>query len=119
MTTTDCTYVYFILSSVFYVIVAVCQLLIKDFLILIQGRRMFVCVQPVILGYLYIPVITFRPIPVRCDSERLLCMRSGISICKQSVTLTRNSPTTSLVHSAIRGLAWLYHISTKHLLVHF
>jgi len=27
--------VYFILSSVFYVIVAVCQLLIKDFLILI------------------------------------------------------------------------------------
>jgi len=34
-TATDCTYVYFILSSVFYVIVAVCQLLIKDFLILI------------------------------------------------------------------------------------
>jgi len=34
-TATDCTYVYFILSSVFYVIVAVCQLLIKYFLILI------------------------------------------------------------------------------------
>ena len=32
-TASDCTYVYFILSSVFYVIVAVCQLLIKDFLI--------------------------------------------------------------------------------------
>jgi len=31
---TDCTYVYFNLSSVFYVIVAVRQLLIKDFMIL-------------------------------------------------------------------------------------
>ena len=34
-TATDCTNVYFILSSVFYVIVAICQLYIKDFLILI------------------------------------------------------------------------------------
>ena len=64
---TDCTYVYFILSSVFYVIVAVCQLLIKDFLILI-----------LILNMLAVLLINHLPgSPVKHHSHRARCVAAS------------------------------------------